>query len=127
MTARAVTEWIGSSPEAKIPSRVQERVWLRCGGRCQLECGRKLFPGDKWEIDHKHALINGGEHRESNLRLVCVPCHRIKSDEDVAEKALVSKKRQKHIGIKRTSRPMPGSKASGLRRRMDGTVERRFT
>jgi len=32
---------------------------------------------------------------------------------------------KKNFGLKPKGRPMPGSKASGLRKRMDGTVERR--
>jgi 5-methylcytosine-specific restriction enzyme A len=71
--------------------------------------------GEKWDCDHRIALINGGEHREHNLRLICAWCHTKKTTEDVAEKSMISKRRKKHLGIK---------KPTGFRgwRRMDGTV-----
>jgi 5-methylcytosine-specific restriction enzyme A len=40
--------------------------------------------------------------------------------------AKAKRQQRAHLGAKaRKSRPIPGSRASGLRKRMDGTVERR--
>lgn len=126
MTGRTVPEWIGKTPDAAVPPRVRLRVWERAEGECQAGCNRKLRPPvDTWECDHVVALVNGGGHRESNLRVACSWCHRAKTAEDVAEKATVDRARKKHLGLSKSRNPMPGSRASGLRRRMDGTVERR--
>lgn len=125
MTGRAVPEWIGSHPDAKIPPRVLLRVFLRFDGRCQCGCKRKIGTGEAWQADHRIALVNNGPHSESNLQPVLVEHHKNKTADDVAEKSKTARKRMKHYGIKKSGRPMPGSKASGIRKRMDGTVERR--
>lgn len=122
---RSVPEWIGATPDTPVPPRVRLRVFQRFDGVCQLS-KRKIMAGEAWEADHKVALCNGGENRESNLVPVLRAKHREKTAEDVAEKAKVDRIRKKHLGIKtKSGRPMPGSKASGIRKRMNGKVERR--
>jgi 5-methylcytosine-specific restriction protein A len=112
MSSRSVPEWIGKSPDEDVPKRVRIRVWDRASGHCEV-CTRKLAPGDKWQADHTRAVINGGANRESNLRLICDWCHKAKTAEDVAEKAVTARVRSKHIGIKKKSgRAMPGSRDS---------------
>jgi len=122
--SRSVEEWIGKTDDAAIPTRVKLRIWERENGTCWIS-GRKIRPGEPFDFDHKVALINGGEHRESNLFPALRDKHREKTREDVAIKSETARVRSKHLGIKKASRPMPGSKASGLRKRMNGTVERR--
>jgi len=126
MTGRTVPEWQGSTPDAAIPARVKMRIWERDQGRCQLT-GLKIDGlKDKYEFDHIIPLAMGGEHREGNLQLVLSTAHREKTKQDVAALAKARRLAAKHAGIeRRKSRPMPGSKASGLRKRMDGTVEKR--
>ena len=111
--ARAVPEWRGDTDDASIPPRVRLRVFERCGGIC-VACGRKLVPGDRWDLDHKHALALGGRHAEGNLQVLCSWCHKHKSRSDVAIKSYFYRKRLGQAGIKkRKSRPMPGSRDSG--------------
>lgn len=123
MTRRSVPEWIGSSPDAKVPPHVRLRIFDAHGGVCHI-AKRKIMGGELWDLDHIKALANGGEHRESNLAPALRDKHKAKTADDVAEKAAVDAKRKKHLGIKPSSR-MPGSRASGLKKRMDGRVERR--
>lgn len=123
---RSTNEWIGRTPDTPAPPRVRLRVFERNGGICQCGCEMVIFAGDKWETDHTVAIINGGENRESNLRTLLVAHHKAKTAADVAEKAKIFRKRASHLGIKRRKGPpMPGSKASGVKRKMDGTVVRR--
>lgn len=122
--ARKVDEWIATHDDQKIPDRVKVRVFDRYGGRCYLT-GVQLRPGH-WECEHVKALINGGEHRESNLAPVAKVAHKAKSAADMAEKSKVYQVRKKHIGVKtRKGPPMPGSKASPYKRKINGTIERR--
>lgn len=93
---RALPEWIGKTPDTKVPDRVRVRIFDREGGRCWLS-GIKIRPGDAWDLDHKVALINGGEHRESNLFPALRDKHREKTAEDVAEKAKTYAVRSKHV------------------------------
>lgn len=124
--SRAVPEWIGKTPDAKVPQRVRLRIFERYGGRCHIS-GRLIRPGDLWDIDHLVALINGGEHRESNMAPALQVPHREKTAEDVREKAITYRKRSKHLlpGKVRKGRPMPGSRDSGWKRKMNGEVVRR--
>lgn len=112
---RAVTEWIGRTDDASVPPRVRLRIFTAHHGVCHLS-GRKILPGERWELEHVVALCNGGEHRESNLAPALVAPHKVKTAKDVAEKAMTDRRRKKHLGIKTTSRPMPGSRASGWKK-----------
>lgn len=118
--SRTPPEWIGKSDDAAIPPRVRVRVFDRHGGRCHLT-GRRIRAGEAWDCDHVVALVNGGQHRESNLAPALKAPHRAKTAADVAEKASVYRKRTKHLGIKKPSR-FPGSRDSKFKKRMDGTV-----
>lgn len=122
--SRAVPEWVGATDDARIPPRVRLRVFERFGGVCQLT-GRKIMVGDQWDCDHARALVNGGEHRESNLQPVLRAAHRKKTAEDVKLKAKADRVRKKHLGLHAPKSTLPGSKGSKFKRRIDGTVERR--
>lgn len=121
---RAVPEWIGRSSNTHIPARVRIRVINAQQDRCGCGCGVKLgMAGEAIDIDHMIALINGGENRESNLQALRRPCHQMKTGKDVAEKSLTARRRAKALGVVKKSRnPIPGSKGSGMRKKMDGTV-----
>jgi 5-methylcytosine-specific restriction enzyme A len=118
--ARALPEWIGAGPDTRPPPRVRLRVFEAYDGVCYLS-GRKISPGDAWEMEHKVAIINGGENRESNLAPALKAPHREKTAIDVAEKAKVSRIRSKHLGIRKVSSLTHPT----LKRRMDGSVVRR--
>lgn len=115
---RSVPEWIGSSPDAAIPARVRLRAFERERGVCHLS-GLKIRVGDRWDLDHKIALCNGGEHRESNLFPALRDKHREKTAEDVAEKSKVARIRKKHLGLK------PRKPLSLFKRKVSGEVVRR--
>lgn len=114
--SRTVKEWIGASDDATIPPRVRLRIFEIYEGRCQCGCNRRIAAGEAWDADHGVALINGGQHRESNLRPLLREHHRSKSKADVAEKSRSYKRRASHAGIKR--------KQQGFRgwRRMNGEI-----
>ena len=99
MTGRTVPEWQGATPDAKIPPRVRMRVFLRHEGKCHIT-GRRIRAGEAWECDHVIALCNGGEHREGNLAPALSEPHRLKTADDVKQKAKVDRLRKRHLGIK---------------------------
>lgn len=115
--SRSTEEWIGATDDAKVPPRVRLRVFEAHGGICHLS-GRKIRAGEPWDLDHVKALINGGQHRESNLAPALRDKHREKTAKDVAEKKVTTRQRQKHLGIK----PRSNLSHPTLKRRMDGTV-----
>ena len=55
--------------------------------------------GDKWDLDHKVALINGGRHAEDNLAPALKGPHQAKTRDDVALKAKVARMKAKHLGV----------------------------
>jgi 5-methylcytosine-specific restriction protein A len=97
--SRATKEWIGKTPDSKIPPRVRLRIFERHGGVCHLS-GRKIAAGELWDCDHVIALINGGLHCESNLAPALRDKHREKTAADVAEKATVARKAKANLGLK---------------------------
>lgn len=99
---RDVPEWIGKTDDSAIPPRVRLRVLERHKGICHIS-GRKIMPGDAWDMDHVVALCNGGENRESNLAPALRDKHRAKTAKDVAKRAKADAIHSKHIGIKKKS------------------------
>lgn len=126
---RSVPEWIGKTDDTPVPPRVRLRVLKRFGSCCDVDggCGRPICPGDAWSCDHIRAIVNGGANRESNLHPLCAWCNPPKTAADVAEKSRTYRQQLRHVGIKLkpAGRPLMGTVASGWRKRMDGTVERR--
>lgn len=118
MTGRSVPEWIGVTADTKAPTRVRLRVFETHGGRCHLT-GRKIQPGEPWELEHVKPLHLGGENRESNLAPALVQAHREKSARELTAKAKADRIRAKHLGVWpktkaplrsrgfRSTRPMP--------------------
>ncbi len=122
---RSLPEWIGSGPDAKIPDRVRVRIFQRYDGICQCGCARRIAAGEPWDAEDEIAIINGGERRESNLRPFLAEHHPAKTKRDVAIKSKTYRMAKRHLGIRRTSRPLPGSRASGWKHKMTGEWVRR--
>ena len=85
------------------------------------------MPGDAWQCEHRLALINGGEHIESNLAPALVAPHKQKTKTDLKTKSKNYRVRARHVGIAKSKRAWPGSRASRLKKKLDGTVVDRFT
>jgi 5-methylcytosine-specific restriction enzyme A len=98
---RSVPEWIGRTPDSNPPPRVRLRIFDRYNGRCQCGCNREIRPGEAWDLEDTIAIINGGERRESNMKPWLSEHHRDKTRNDVAEKAMVYRKRAAHVGIRK--------------------------
>lgn len=107
MMARPVHEWVGKHHGVNIPPRVRQRIFDRDGGVCHL-CKLPIKPGETWQADHVTALINGGEHRETNLAPAHSHCHVGKTARDVKEKAKTARVRQKHTGATRPAGKLCG-------------------
>ncbi len=123
---RATPEWIARTTDTPIPPRVRLRVFVRFHGRCDCGCGRKIHAGEAWDCDHVVALCNGGENRERNLHPLLLAHHLTKSAVDVAEKSHIAARKAKHLGLRRSSKPLPCGRLSGTSKTMlRGVVPRR--
>ncbi len=124
MTGRKTKEWIGATPDTPAPPRVRLRVFEAYEGKCGIT-GRKIQPGDVWELDHIKALTNGGENRESNLQPALKEAHKAKTARDVAQKSKDRRVRSKHLNIHKSKNPLPGGRKSNLKKKLSGEVVRR--
>lgn len=120
---RDVPEWIGANDDSQIPHRVKTRVADSANNCCQI-CGVRI--SSRGEIDHVIALKNWNStdeeyhgNRESNLRLLCAPCHRLKSNRDVSEKSKIYQTKKRMGPLKREHKPR-----NQLSKKMDGTIAR---
>lgn len=103
---RTVPEWIGATDDTPPPRKVRDRIWLREGGRCYLT-GRKIQVGDAFDYEHVIAIANGGENRESNIRLALKAAHKVKTRADRDEQSRTERMRAKHFGyFPKTKRPL---------------------
>lgn len=114
----------------EFPRKVKAAAFKRCCDasgqpRCET-CGITLTAGNIiYEHDKADGL--GGEPVLANCKVHCRTCADVKThtrDNPIMKKADRSLK--KAFGIAKTKgRPMPGSRASGWKRKMDGTMVRR--
>ena len=109
MTRQAIT------PQMKIDCLLHRYDIL-----CSI-CLKTIYPGDEIEWDHIAALVHGGEHEYHNLRPLHTECHKVKSAQDVKANAKVKRLRNP----KPSKHPVPGSRASRFKRKMNGEVVKR--
>jgi 5-methylcytosine-specific restriction enzyme A len=121
---RSVPKWTGSTDDARVPARVRLRVFERAGGVCHIS-GRKIQPGEAWEIEHVIPIALGGANDEDNLAPALVAPHRAKTALDVKAKAKAARLAKRHYGIKDKKALIPGSKGTRFKKRLDGAVVRR--
>lgn len=94
-TSRAVTEWIGKTPDTPLPARVLLRIWEWQGGRC-AKSGVKLYAG-YYIKEHVKPLWLGGENRESNIALYAVAESTQKTKQEATVRAKVNRMKAKHL------------------------------
>jgi hypothetical protein len=68
-------ESLSKSAREHMPERVRNEVWRRDQGKC-VECGSTY----NLEFDHVIPVVKGGANTARNIRLLCEPCNRRKSD-----------------------------------------------
>jgi 5-methylcytosine-specific restriction endonuclease McrA len=102
----------------------RKAAWERCAGFCE-ECRIFIEKGQGPEYDHRVEAVLGGEATLKNCLVLCIPCHRAKTRERAPVLAKTARTERKSAGLTARKAVIPGSKASGWKRRVDGTVVRR--
>jgi hypothetical protein len=115
-------------PRSRLTDQERAKLFLEKGGRCH-RCTRKIMHGEKWYDEHVQSLGNAGTNAWENRAVTCVNCFPIKNAEDAKKLAkgravavaciIPPSQRQKR------GRPIPGSRRSGWKHKMDRTWERR--
>lgn len=94
-------------------------------GRCHI-CTVKIWPGQKWIVEHPKARGLQGSDDIREMKPAHEDCHKSKTAAEVAIMRKADRQGKAMRGLKRRKGPpMPGTRASGWKRKIDGTVERR--
>jgi hypothetical protein len=64
-----------------IPASLRQLVSKRASGSCEYCLIHQNFSMYSHEVDHVIALKHGGESREDNLVIACLPCNRHKGSD----------------------------------------------
>lgn len=118
-----MTEDVGTTARGNLSTRRKLAIWERERGLCML-CGCRLTPGN-FIYEHVRALELGGTDTDDNIRLTCLPCAGEKTRDDHRRTAKAKRVKVKHLGLKKSKNPLPGSKGSRWRKKMDGSVVKR--
>jgi len=109
----------------RISTRERVAIFQRAEGKCHI-CGAVIWPGDAWDVEHRIPLAQGGDDDGDNLSPAHRDCHAAKTKRDAGDTARAKRLEARHIGAKAPSRAViPGSKRSGWKRKLDGTIVRR--
>lgn len=105
----------------EFPARVRVAAYERCKGLCEV-CGAPLSVG-KFAYDHIVPDGLGGEPTLDNCMVTCAACHGSKTaSRDVPQIAKAKRQRVNYIGKPPSKNPLPGSRNSRWKRKLDGTV-----
>jgi len=101
-------------------------LFMKRKGTCTI-CYQKIDAGKAWDIDHIIPLALGGTNEPENLQILCKPCHQSKTSQaDIPRIAKTKRLKARHLGARSPSaRPIPGSRRSPWKRKLDGSVVRR--
>lgn len=105
-----------------------EASGVKYGHKGDERCGESLSEG--FQVDHVlecREADDGGDNSLQNALCVCIPCHQYKTNrvrqECAKSERLAGRKEKTGSRWKWGSRPMDGTKASGMKKRMNGKVE----
>ena len=115
-------------PRQDLTEQQRARLFLERKGVCH-RCTRKIMAGEKWYDEHDHSLATGGGNEWCNRLLTCKNCFHPKNAEDARKLKKMRAIAVAHVippSQRQKKHPMPGSRhhRCGLRKRMNGTVEK---
>ena len=121
--------WEPMDPRTKLTRKQIAALFLAQDGRCVL-CGQKLQTKGHTPVEfideHMIPRWAGGPESQENRALVCKPCAKDKTAAEAPVRAKGLRARDKFIGAKvRKGPPMPGTRASQWKQKLNGEWERR--
>ncbi len=127
----------------KLTRAQKARLFQAHNGQC-AECGSKIEAGEvEWDhIKERRMAVDETDAAEreqlANFQPLCPPCHGAKTAEwsgihakakrqagETGQRARRERAKERGTYKPLSGRPMPGTKASGFKRKFNGEVERR--
>jgi 5-methylcytosine-specific restriction protein A len=106
----------------RISTRERVDIFNRNNGICHL-CSMKIDAGQEWDVSHDTPLEMGGDDAGDNLKPAHRRCHRHHTatvDVPIIRKA--QRKEAKHIGARKSARPLPAGRSSPWKKTLSGKV-----
>lgn len=120
-----VREDVGTTKRRSLSGHSRLKAWERTGGICVV-CDQPIDGvRERWIVEHIRALELGGADEIGNMGPAHDTCGREKTREDHARSAQAKRQKIRHLGAAGGGKPLIGSRASRLKRKIDGTVVRR--
>lgn len=89
-------------------------------------CGGKIKVGEPWIDEHWNPLWRNGDNADSNRGVAHTHCAKEKTKQEATARAKGRRVAAKHMGAWQSKgKPMPGTKRSGWKKKLNGQVERR--
>jgi hypothetical protein len=109
------------TPRKTLTAKQKLKLFVDHGGICCV-CGGKIDGVHEAWDEHINPLWRGGTNDTDNRGVAHAKCARAKTSHEAGEKARGEKAAERHFGSKNTRTPMPGSRASKFKRKMNGTT-----
>jgi 5-methylcytosine-specific restriction protein A len=111
-------------PRKNLSSKQRLQMFVDAKGICCV-CGGKIDGvRDAW-IEHINPLWLNGDNSAPNMQPAHIKCAKAKTAGEATDRAKGKRIAEKHYGARKSARPMPGSRASGWRKKMNGEVIKR--
>ncbi|BAQ18356.1 HNH endonuclease [Methyloceanibacter caenitepidi] len=115
------------APRKTLTRKQKADIFVREDGICHI-CGERIDAvKEPWHADHVIPRAISGKDTLEEYKPAHLDCHGEKTSQDRKDIAKCDRIRADRLGVPKTrkGRPLPGTKASGWKKRMDGSVERR--
>ncbi|MCH9751089.1 MAG: hypothetical protein K0U61_02620, partial [Alphaproteobacteria bacterium] len=120
-------ERLALEKRAEFSKETKRKAWDRSKGICECGCGVKIVDGDGPEYDHELECFLGGDNSLENCRVLRLRCHKQKTRLRRLELDKTRRGLEKRLNLRtKKSRPMAGNRNSRFKKKMDGSVERRW-
>mgnify|MGYP003386814677 CR=1 FL=1 len=113
------------TPRKPLTAKQKLKMFIEHEGKCCI-CGLKIDGVKQAWDEHVDPLWRDGTNEMQNRRPAHIACARGKTADEATERNKGQRIAEKHFGAKeRKGRPMPGTKASGWKRKINGETVKR--
>jgi len=113
-------------PRERMTAKQKHKMFIAADGICCV-CNLPIDPVHEIWDEHVNPLWLNGDNKAENRGPAHERCALTKTAIEAGIRSKIRKIAQKHFGAKNKpkGRPLPGTKASGLKHKFDGTWEER--